>query len=409
VGALALAAILALAPASCADVMGPPERLDALPRPLSVAEQEVITSANDFSFRLLRRVVEDDDETANVILSPFSVSMALGMTLNGAGGTTFDSMRSALGVADLDQERINSAYHDLTALLLGLDSRTETRIANSLWARRGFPFEASFFQTVRQVFGAHAEELDFAAPEARGIINGWVRDNTGGRIDDIVQEITPDDILFLVNAVYFKGQWTQRFDPAETRPAPFHLPGISEPVEVPTMSGTLDVGTFRDLASGVAGGELPYGAQAFTMVVVMPPPGTSVDDLVASLDASIWDSWMQRIRYAEAPVLLPKLEVAYETRLNEPLARMGMRLAFDPDHADFSRISPVSGVYLSRVRHKTFLQVDEEGTEAAAATSVGVGVTSVPAGLVVDRPFVLAIRERLSGTILFLGVVRDPR
>ena len=396
--------------AGCSDIMGPPEKLEELPRQLTVAEREVISASNDFSFRLLRQVLSGEDLGAgNVFISPFSVSMALGMALNGAAGETFDSMRATLGFGGLEQAEINASYRDLTSLLLGLDERTELRIANSVWARQGFPIYESFFRTARDYFGAEARELDFTSPTARESINGWVRDATNGRIEEIVDEIT-DEILFLINAVYFKGEWTNRFDPSNTRPDPFFLEGAADPVQVETMHARdVDVGLFN-VGDGIEGGELPYGNQAFTMVLVMPPRGGSVDDLVASLDADAWQSWMERIDYRKGPVALPKWEMEYEARLDTALIDMGMGVAFDPARADFSRLTPdPRGVFISSVAHKTFLKVDEEGTEAAAATSVGFTPASAPDGLTVDRPFLVVIREQLSGTVLFVGVVRDPR
>lgn len=405
---LAVAAPVALCAAGCTDVTGPVEPLEQLPRQLSVAEEEVIQASNDFTFRLLREVLADDElGSGNVFLSPFSVSMALGMTLNGAAGETFDAIRATLGFADLDQRDINESYRDLANLLLGLDRTTELRIANSVWARQGHTFHDEFFGSVREYFSAQAQVLDFGSPDAKDVINGWVSEATNGRIPKIVEEISGNDLMFLINAVYFKGEWTDRFDPANTRPSDFHAGAAGGPVQVTTMHAEhMRVGLFSG-PHGMVGGEIPYGNQAFTMVVLMPSPDGSIDEVVEALDADVWNTRMEQVRYVdEAAVALPKWEMEYEVRLDSALMRMGMGVAFGAE-ADFTRATP-SGAHISRVQHKTFLSVDEEGTEAAAATSV-VLADSLGPQLLVDRPFVVAIRERLSGTILFIGVIRDPR
>lgn len=403
-----------VAASACSDPTGPSERLEELPRQLAVSEREVITASNDFTFRLLQQIVADPElGSDNVFLSPFSVSMALGMTMNGAVGDTYDAMRATLGFGAVEEVAINESYRDLTELLLGLDGRTELRIANSVWSREGYPFLESFYGRVRDYFGATTRELDFDAPGAEDVMNAWVSDATNGRIEAIVQEIRPDDVMFLINAVYFKGQWRNRFDPGRTRPSAFYLEGADDPVQVQTMHAEKSMGvglggTGFSSGSGIEVGELPYGNGAFNMVVTMPARDGSIDDLVASLDAETWQQWMDDIAYVEdATVSLPKWEMEYEVPLEGPLTDMGMGIAFG-GAADFTRLSPAGGLSISRVRHKTFLKVDEEGTEAAAATSVAIQESLGP-HIIVDRPFLVAIRERLSGAILFIGVVRDPR
>jgi len=402
--ALLLTSMLVVASA-CNDTTGPPAPLEQLPRQLTVQEREIISASNDFAFRLLREVVSHGGTGENVFISPYSVSMALGMTLNGAAGGTYEAMRETLGFGGLEQTRINESYRDLTSLLLALDERTELRIANSVWARAGHPFRESFFSAVRDYFGATARELDFGAPDAVDVINGWVSDATNGRIEDIVRKITPQHLMFLINAVYFKGQWTNQFDPARTRPSAFQV-GAGDGVEVETMHADVRAGLF-DTGGGVVGGELPYGNQAFTMVLALPPADGSVDDLVEELDATTWEGWMEAVAYIDdVAVALPRWEMEYEARLDTALIDMGMDVAFS-GAADFTRLTP-SGGYIGEVRHKTFLKVDEEGTEAAAATSVSIEQSLGP-HLFVDRPFLVAIRERFSGAILFIGLVRDPR
>ena len=384
------------------------ERLDSLPRALSIQEQEVVGASNDFAFRLLREVAEEGAGGTNLVISPLSISMALGMAANGTTGATFDSIRATLGLGHQSRQEFNEGYRDLLDLLRTLDSRVELNVANSAWARLGFPIRSTFLDDVSTYFDAEAAELDFADPGAKDVINDWVRDRTNGRIEDIVQTIQPSDILFLINAVYFLGDWRTQFDPGETRQGAFQLDEGAGSVEVPMMSEEdMPLRIHFDAERGVQVGELPYGADAFSMVIVLPGQG-GLDGLVGSLTQDDWSRWMDGLRGDTMPVVMPKYELTYEIELSDILKALGMGIAFDPDRADFSPLTEVGGIYIDRVRHKTFLKVDEEGTEAAAATSVVIGVTSLPPTFLVDRPFLLAIRERLTGTILFLGAVYDP-
>jgi serine protease inhibitor len=393
----------------------PPERITELPRALTATERRLIDASNDFAFHLLRETHLREDEHPNVFLSPLSASMALGMTLNGADGETFEAMRATLGFAGMTRDEINRAYRDLMELLLGLDPEVEMLVANSAWAREGWPFLPSFFDAIREWFDAQAEELDFDDPATLDAINGWAREHTNGRIPQVLDEISADHILFLLNAVYFNGDWTHQFRRDETALRPFTLADGSQ-VQVERMHGEIPAGV-RHLPGGRLVGELPYGGQAFVMNVVVPGPGSTLDDLLADLDAATWNAWTQGfpedyVTAQKIQVGLPKLELSYGRKLNEVLEAMGMGIAFDPGGADFSRmieLPPSMNAYLDFVRQDTFLRVDEEGTEAAAVTTVGVSVTSAPPSLVVDRPYLLVIRERISGTILFMGAIGDPR
>jgi hypothetical protein len=226
--ALGIAALGLATLAACSDPSTAPPKapkpLDALPRPLTAAEQKVASAGNDFSFALFRRVSEAQPDE-NVFVSPLSASMALGMTMNGAAGSTYDAMRAALGFGGASQEEINDGYKGLIALLRGLDPTTDFRIANSIWYRRDFPFEQAFLNTTKSAFDAEVAGLDFANPASLTTINGWVNRSTNGKITTIIDEIRDDDVMFLINAIYFKGLWQSRFDRGETRDAPFHALG----------------------------------------------------------------------------------------------------------------------------------------------------------------------------------------
>jgi serpin B len=395
--------------ASCELLSGPGEDvrpMESLPRELSGAEREVIAGSNAFAFDILRETIAREDEPG-VMLSPISASMALGMTMNGARGPTFEGMRDALGFAGLEQDAINASYRDLIDLLLGLDDNVDMRIGNSVWARTAFPFHESFMETVRHSFDAEVSNLDFASPAAAPTINEWVDRSTNGRIKDIVAAPIPDDVvMYLINAIYFKGDWQGPFKPSLTQDAPFtRADGSTSTVQMMSREGGFHY--FADEAVQVA--ELRYGRGAFVMDIVLPRTG-SIDDVIANLDAARWRAWTEGVQQTNMHLRMPKFRMEYETTMNEALIALGMQSAFNmtPD-TDFTGLSPRGReLYISNVKQKTFIAVDEEGTEAAAATSVEVSVTSMPPTMTVDRPFLVAIRERFSGTILFIGRVGDP-
>lgn len=404
--ALVLGGSAALALTACSQATGPGagEPITELPRELSVGERAVIDASNVFGLELFGAVVAEDVRP-NIVLSPLSATMALGMTLNGADGTTFDDMRSTLAFGGLTQEEINGSYRDLIDLLTDLDPRVRFEIANAIWAREGVPFHDAFFQAVRAAFDARVEARDFDDPATVDVINDWVSESTDGLIPSIVESLGPDLVMLLINAIYFDGAWTLQFDPDDTRPQPFTRPDGST-VDVEMM-------TLRDVRLPMGGGadytavELPYGGEAFSMVVLVPTHGKTARELVAGLSAGGWTGVVDGLSPGSLGALgLPKLELGYDVLLNDALDAMGMGVAFTPG-ADFSRLSPLS-TCLSFVRQKTFVEVDERGTRAAAVTAVGTVVTSAPPSLIVDRPFVFALRERLSGTILFIGLVEDP-
>jgi serpin B len=403
---------------ACGDPTAPahdaaPAVIDALPRALSDSERVLIDASNAFSMDLLREV-DTRDTAANVFLSGLSASMALGMTMNGAAGATWDAMRATLRFDDLSEEEINASYRDLIALLLTLDPQVVIGIANATFADDAFAVRQDFLDRLREYFDAEAGTLDFQDPSSLDVVNAWAAEKTHDRIEKILESWPDFAVLALLNALYFKGDWTEKFDRGRTAPRPFEL-SSGETVQVETMrseEALLRVG--RDPETGATVGELPYGGRAFVMDVVLPPEGTSLDAFLQSADADAWNRWMGALRgdFSEGIVQLPKIELEYERVLNDELIDMGMAIAFGRGDIppDLSRIGP-GDLAISLVKQKTYVRVDEEGTEAAAVTVVVINQTSAPQtpALIVDRPYLFAIRERLSGTVLFLGVVRDPR
>jgi len=398
--------VVAAAFAACSQSTAPgADPITELPRPLTTAEQALIGASNVFGLELVGRVASADARP-NVVLSPLSASMALGMTLNGANAATFDSMRAALGFGELTQAEINDSYRELIDLLTDLDPAVRFEIANAVWAREGVPFHPAFFDAVTAAFDAAVESRDFADPATVDAINAWVASKTDGLIDSIVEELDETLVMLLVNAIYFDGAWTTQFDPADTREQPFTREDGST-VEVPMM--TMDaVEVNRGYGADYSAVELPYGGGAFSMVVVLPSEQTSARSWLAGLDAGGWEELVDGLTPGKLDLLaVPKYTVAFDAYLNDALRDMGMDVAFRPG-ADFTRMSPNGDqLCIDFVRQKTFMEVDERGTRAAAVTAVGVGVTSFSA-FVVDLPFVLAIRERLSGALLFMGLIGDP-
>jgi serpin B len=374
-------------------------------RDFTPAELQVSAANTGFGLDLIRSVV-DGSEKPNVLLSPLSVSMALGMTANGARGSTYDAMRSTLGFGGMADNAMNEAYAGLLRQLRARDPGVEFAIANSVWHERTFSVEQPFLDAARQHFDAEVRALDFRAPDAPSVISGWAENRTGGRIKNLIQSIDPLEVLFLVNAVYFKAPWAEPFEERATRDGPFNtLAGTVR--NVPMMSADAARPLHRDADVDVI--ELLYADSAFGMVIVVPAEGRTLDQTVASLTAARWSAWMTGLASARILLTMPRFRFEFGTKLNNALADLGMGIAFQAGTADFGRINPSrDDLHISRVEHKTFIDVHERGTEAAAATAVGMSVTSLPPSITIDRPFLFAIRERTSGTLLFVGRVGDP-
>jgi serine protease inhibitor len=401
---------LAAGAAACSnstEIKGPPSPLTSLPRALTSAERSVSTAGNEFSLRLFQQINADHSQK-NVFVSPLSASMALGMTLNGAAAGTFDAMRTTLAFGAATQQTINEGYKGLIDLLSGLDKSTTFQLANSIWYRQDFHFEQPFLDAGKTYFGADVRGLDFAATQAAlAAINGWVNTKTNGKIPTIVDQIAQQDVMFLINAIYFKGSWRERFDPAETHDGTFRTSGgTTQTVKLMHRGGHDNkLRYFSTPEYQVA--DLPYGNDAWTMTILLPSENKSVDDVIAALTPQQWESITSGLAERTGMDLyLPKFKLTWERTLNDDLTALGMGVAFDANAANFSHMSPEQ-LFITKVKQKSFVDVNEEGTEAAAATSVGIGVTSLPPQFRVDHPFVFVIRERLSGTILFIGKVGE--
>jgi serine protease inhibitor len=372
---------------------------------LSQAEREVVKSDNGFGFRLFASLSEGD-AGGNLIVSPLSVSLALTMTYNGARNATETVMASQLGYAGLDRSAVNTLFAKLIPSLKTADGKVQLEIANSIWSDIGLEVEPDFLELNRTTFSAETRTLDFAAPAAAPAINDWVKTNTKGLIPKIVPEPLPANwVMVLINALYFKGSWSQAFNTDRTYDADFHLADGAEKT-CRMMSADTNFNVFSD--GKVNALELPYGDSLFSMVFLQPVAADGLPEMIAGLDAGAWEAMQAQFQVRKGPIHVPKFKLEYGKSLAAVLMAMGMGNAFS-DGADFTGIRKAGNLAISDVIHKTYVNVDEKGTEAAAATAVGMRLTSLPMDLIrLDRPFVFVLREKTSGAILFLGRIMDP-
>ena len=381
-----------------------------LPRLLTQAEMGIISAGENFGLKLFREVVSQE-EKENIFISPLSVSMALGMTLNGANGQTEEDMKSTLEFTGISQEDINSAYKSLIELLLNLDSKVIMELANSIWYRYDVNVLQDFIDVNQTYFDAVVQSIDFTAPDALETINGWVYDETNGKIEDLIDQFHPNAVMYLINAIYFKGTWKFQFDQANTVTDIFTLSDGSEvSCDMMNLIGALNY-TNNSLFQAV---DLPYGIGNYFMTILLPNDGVTTDDVVLEMNTSNWESWISGFLEINVDLSMPKFRIEYDLELSDVLSALGMGCAFQAGVADFTGIRPIEQgeLWINRVLHKSFVEVNEEGTEAAAATAVELveraGGDPEPLILKIDRPFIFAIRENNSGTILFIGKTGNP-
>jgi serpin B len=342
------------------------------------------------------------------MISPLSVSYALGMTMNGAAGTTLDAFYDVLHFGDLTNADVNESYKDLMDQLVHLDDKVEFSIANSIWYKLGYQVFDEFVTTNQSYFDAAVRELDFSDPQAVEIINGWIEDKTNDKIKDMLDFIPSNAVMYLINAIYFNATWKYEFDKNETRKGTFYLEvGSSHPADFMKVNGAFNY-TVTDDFSAV---EMPYGDSTFSMVVMLPSGERTTGDLISQMDLSRWTIWFQNPTVQNVQIELPKFKYGFKSLLNDHLIDLGLGIAFSGG-ADFSRITTMADLYISRVIHQTFIDVQEEGTEAAAATIVELRETSSGGDQTpifrVDKPFLYVIKENSTGAIIFMGKVGKP-
>ncbi len=368
-------------------------------------------SNNRFGFNLYNQL---ENSSQSILISPISVALALHMTYNGADAGTKEAMAKALQVTGIDLEALNQKNQDLLRCLKAADSKVKLEIANSIWLREDMAFDQDFLKRNKDYYSAGAYNLDFNDTGAADTINNWVEDSTKGLIKDIVDPpINLMTIMFLINAVYFQGTWTEQFDKQATFEDIFYLASGSQ-AKVPMMnqSGTYDYYE----APNFQAIRLPYGKEKrMAMYVFLPNENSSLADFHKGLNYANWENWLSRFETKTGAIMIPRFSLEYEKSLNDALSALGMKIAFDPGSADFSRMVPADNsddIYISDVKHKTFIEVDESGTEAAAVTSVEMRVKGMPMydfNMKVDRPFFYIIHDSETGAVLFMGSVSDPR
>ena len=378
---------------------------------------------NLFAFNLFAEELKRNPGK-NVILSPASIGIALAMTFNGAGGETRQAMARTLALpAGSSFKAVNRAYSEYCRSLLAADPKVELAIASALWAKQDVDFKKPFLARNRECYGARVTALDFGDPATLGLINGWVSEQTKGKIKGILDQISDEAILFLMNAIYFKAPWTVAFDPKATiSDAEFTL-FDGQNKRHPRM---FQSGHYMYLkGAGFQAVALPYASKRFSLYLFLPDKGKGVKETQANqqrflsgLNAPNWDSWMPQFRSTKGDVMVPRFKLEYDTELSGALSELGMGVAFDREHANFRSMCPVrpgENVCINQVKHKTFVEVNEEGTEAAAVTSVGmIRTTSVRLPedsftLNVDHAFVCAIVDEQSKSPLFLLSVIEPK
>jgi serine protease inhibitor len=376
----------------------------------SELERQQAASANiGFGFKLLKEIVKEQP-ARNVFISPYGASTVLQMACNGAGGQTKSEMQRVLETAGSAPEAVNRANQDFYRALNGKDTNIILNIANALWYQKGAQAKPAFITSCQQFFGATVDALDFATPRSVEIINAWASDKTHGRItriaDGMISDVTE---LFLANAVYFKGKWEEPFEPKTTKERVFHLRG-GQQKKLSMMEQARKFDYRR--GTGYQSVRLAYQGWSLGMYVFLPDPGSSPEKLVSIMNGDNW----QRItkpgfNRREGTLVLPKFKLEYDVELNRPLISLGIRTAFS-DKADFSGISD-RNLFISKARQKTLVEVNEEGTEAAAVTGMTIdsGIEMNPPQpfeMIVDRPFLFLIEDQETGTILFVGVMFDP-
>jgi serpin B len=394
--------------ASCKKASIVPQSLKGKNLVLTSFDQLKVTADNAFTLKLFKNLDSANTSGNNLFVSPLSVSFALGMTSNGSAGQTLTAFQNTLNFAGLTQLQANSYYNNLITNLPQLDPNTIINIANSIWYKQGFSVLPQFLQTNSTYFHAQIQSLNFADPAAITTINNWVSTQTNGKIPSIITQIPANAIMYLVNAMYFKSEWQEKFDPAQTQTKPFYLADNST-VQASFMTGSIDFNAYFDNKVDVF--ELPYSNNKYSMVIVMPAnEATPLTAITTGLDSTQWQTWMAGLTPNKANITLPKFKFSYSILLNNALTDLGLGIAFS-DNADFSLINPDPAYQLkiNQVMHKAYVETDESGTTAAAATSVGIvtAIASAPTPII-NRPFMFAIRQISSGLILFVGTVNNP-
>ena len=371
---------------------------------------QLADASNRFGFNLFTQIYDRQQPDENLVISPSSIAIALAMVRKGTASATREEVTTALALDRLDSATIDASYLKLTETLKTADPNVELAIANSLWVNQSITLKDEFLSSVEEFYQARISNLDFANSQAKNTINNWVAENTANKITQIVDSISVEDALYLLNAIYFKGSWSQKFDADATTQKPFYSkPNL--PQDLAMMSQTGDYRYYEnDRFQAV---RLPYGEkEELGMYIFLPQETNNLEAFNQQLSVDNWQEWLSQMRSRRGNITIPRFQLEYETDLREFLSDLGINQIFNPSQADFSAMTDDS-VAVDTVKHKTFIEVNEEGTEAAAVTSIGIRITSVepeniPFNMNVNRPFFFAIRDDVTETILFMGNVVEP-
>ncbi len=383
-----------------------------MPFDLPQKSAQLIEADNRFGLDLFNRIVAESDPNDNVMISPLSVAMALSMAYNGASGDTRREMEQTLGFSGLTPEEVNASHKALLSALATADSDVLLRVANAIYHHQTLQVKNDFISVNRNAYNAEISSLDFGKAASLDIINNWVSEKTAGKIPSILDQLNPDLMMVILNAVYFNGIWKSKFDQNRTHELPFTFgDGSQRNVETMQLESSIAYQS-GPLFSAV---QLPYGKGRFAMSVLLPSPGKTTADVRKEMSLARWNEWMKGFKETSNVVVqMPRFKFAWELELNQTLKAMGMEKPFIPRVANFTGISDGTDLFIDFVIHKTYVDVNENGTEAAAVTAVGMSTTSMPVDqpvktyFIADRPFLFAITEKSTGTILFIGEMNAP-
>ena len=369
----------------------------------------LVDANNKFGFKLFSEI-QKSQSNKNVFVSPISIAIALSMTYNGAGGETQEAMAKTLNFQGMSLEEINQANKELGILLNSLNPEIKLNIANSIWTGKGISFSPSFLQVNQDFYQSQVRKIDFSHPESLKIINNWVKDKTEGKIEKIIQELNYNDVMVLLNAIYFKGNWNQQFSEYFTREMRFYLANGTQKQHPIMFQSSRHLYYQNEYFQAVS---LRYTKGLISMYIFLPMEQVGLEGFYQVLNEENWKNWMLKFRHNKINLGLPKFKTEYEVTLNDALKSLGMKIAFDKSAADFSGMGPIPpNLYISEVKHKTFVEVNETGTEAAAVTGSRIKLMSSTieqtVDMLINRPFFFLIRDNDSGTILFMGEITNP-
>ena len=372
-------------------------------------DPRLVSANTEFAFDIFRELFAED-KTKNIFISPLSISTALTMTYNGAEDTTKSAMGKTLNFGNMTLEEINQAYSDLIESLENVDQRVKLLIGNSVWMKQDFEpiVNRSFLERVEKSFNGEFFTRDFGNPQTVNEINGWVDKRTEGKVIEMVKQLDPELVMLLINAIYFKGDWMTEFNEAQTKKQDFFLlDGNNVTVDMMFTSGNFSYYSGKNCKIA----RLPYGRDKVAMYIFLPDKDVSFDSFIANLNQTTHDEYMSKLKTVDLDVRLPKFKVEYGVKqLKDVLKKLGMEIAFDRFEANFAGMASTdpNNLYIGFVDHKAVIEVNEKGTEAAAATDVGIVLTARTPGIIVNRPFFYEIRDDRSGSILFMGTTLNP-